>query len=74
MSEVPSKPWYLSKTMWVQIATIVTGTLSIVAASPLIKDNPMVVAVIGTIAIPTINMIVRVFTEGKVTLGNKPKV
>ena len=56
------KPFWKSKTFWVQAATIAAGIFTILAESDLIKQNPTLFLVVTTVLIPVINLFVRTAT------------
>jgi hypothetical protein len=56
-----SKAWYLSKTVWVNVATLVAGVLGYVAGHDLIVNNASLVAMLVAVQ-GGVNVILRVLT------------
>ena len=54
------KPWYQSKTIWVNLVILLVGILGVVADSELVP--PKVVVYITGIALPIANMVLRMIT------------
>ena len=58
---VVAKPWYASKTVWVNLLTTVVGLVGFLAGSDWIAQNPALVAALGS-ALGVLNVILRLVT------------
>ncbi len=58
---VVAKPWYASKTVWINIVSTVVGVLGYVAGADWIAQNPALVAAL-TSAVGVLNVILRLVT------------
>ena len=56
-----AKPWYMSKTMWLNLLTAVVGVVGYMAGSDLIAQNPALVAAFVS-AQGVLNVILRLVT------------
>jgi hypothetical protein len=66
-----TKQWYQSKTIWVQIITMLIGAVTIVSASDAIStQNALILA---TIVVPILNMFLRTITSEPITGKKDPK-
>ena len=63
---VVSKPWYLSKTVWVNLITTIVGILGYVGGSSMIAANPALVAAIVS-ATGVLNVILRLVSGVPIT-------
>ena len=62
-----AKPWYKSKTIWVNLFTIVTTVGTVIVDENLLSDNPKVMAYI-TIAVAAANIGLRAVTSQAMSL------
>ena len=62
------KPWFKSKTFWLQILTLVLGVLAVVGQSELIP--PKTVLVITSLVVPIVNVFLRWLTDRPITSIN----
>lgn len=56
------KPWYLSKTVWVNVLTLIVAILGLLAGNDLIAQHPQVVAAIAS-SVAAINVLLRFLTS-----------
>jgi len=61
------KPWYLSKTFWIQALTITAGIIGIVTASEVVANHPQLILVLTTLVLPIINLFIRWLTDQPIT-------
>lgn len=61
VTPVVSKPWWMSKTVWVNLITTAVGVLGYVAGSSFISGNPALVAALVS-ATGVLNVILRLMT------------
>lgn len=62
---VVAKPWYLSRTVWVNLLTTVVGVVGYLAGSDFIAQNPALVAAL-TSGLGVLNVILRLVTGSPV--------
>jgi ABC-type cobalamin transport system permease subunit len=64
-----SKPWYLSRTVWVNIITAVVSAAAIVSQAIYGKPviDPAIQGMIGTFALAVVNLILRKLTKRPIT-------
>ncbi len=58
---VPAKPWYASKTVWLNLLTTAVGVVGYLAGSDVIAQNPALVAAFVS-AQGVMNVILRLIT------------
>jgi len=56
------KQWYLSRTIWVNALTLVTGTIGYLAAHELVADNSSLVAAMVALQ-GGVNIVLRFLTD-----------
>ncbi len=66
------KPFWKSKTFWVNVLTLVISALTMIAGSETI--DPQVVAIITGIAIPILNVVLRFVTNEPIGLTGGPRL
>jgi hypothetical protein len=54
------KPWYSSKTLWVNIITLLISVVAIIVDSPMFPAR--IIAVLTSIVLPVLNMVLRLLT------------
>lgn len=64
MTENTSKKWYTSKTLWVNIVTLLISVLAVLIDSPLFPAR--IVIVITSIVLPILNMVLRFLTSSSI--------
>ena len=57
-----SKPFWKSKTVWVNVLTVVAGTFAYVAGNELVADNASFVAILVTLQ-GGVNVVLRLVTS-----------
>jgi hypothetical protein len=62
---VAAKPWYRSKTVWVNVFTLAIMIIGVIAGSPLAKDYGEYVALVLSIA----NVVLRFLTTQPINGG-----
>lgn len=65
-----TKKWYESKTIWVNVLTLVIAILTTVVASDVIP--PEIVLYITGIAVPILNVILRFVTDTPIEMKKHP--
>jgi len=67
-----SKVWYESKTIWINILTMLLGIIGVITGSELIADNPKLVAAF-VMAAGIINLALRAITTKPVSTRSVKK-
>jgi len=67
-----TKPWYQSKTIWVNLITLLISIIGIVITSATdLGISPEVVVVLTGVIVPVLNLFLRTITEQPITLKKK---
>lgn len=61
------KPWYLSKTFWVNVFTLAIGIAAVLAESEFLADNKDIVLMITALVVPLLNVFLRWLTDMPIT-------
>lgn len=64
MTPVTPKAWYQSKTLWFNVAVLVSGILDLLSGSRFVTGDPQRVELL-TIGVGTINLVLRLWFTGQ---------
>lgn len=65
-----SKPFWQSKTFWVNFLTLLVSVLTLIVGNEWVKENPAIVSIVGVV-ITGLNVVLRFLTNQAVTFTRK---